>query len=354
MGPVVEIANNSTDGELAFVVRNVGRETINALRRIILSEIENVAVMHTDVKVSSNTCPLHDDIIAKRIAMIPIKMSAAEVTAYVPESLTLELSVKNEGKLPLDVTSKDIEVAFHGRPYPEARVLLPPCDITGDYILITRLQPGQEIKLAATATKGTADTHAAYAVASIASYGYELDKDAIAAARDKLEEDLKSVDAIDARNALNRFDTIDCQRIYKTGPDNRPVGYSFRLESESGYTCAEIVDTACKVLKEKFSDPHFAHSYIRGDDTHLRYMVYDQDHTMGGVLQSVAMDHAEALGLLTVGYYCPHPLEQQISVNVKSKVAVPDADGFMNAVCELCTKEVDAMYAQMRKVITIK
>jgi hypothetical protein len=48
-------------------------------------------------------------------------------------------------------------------------------------ILITRLQPDQEI-VGATASKGTADMHASYAVVSIASYGYERDEDAIESA----------------------------------------------------------------------------------------------------------------------------------------------------------------------------
>jgi DNA-directed RNA polymerase subunit L len=37
---------------------------------------------------------------------------------------------------------------------------------------------------------------------------------------------------------------------------------------------------------------------------------------MGGVLQST-VDNADKLGILSAGYHKPHPLENQISMNVK-------------------------------------
>jgi hypothetical protein len=78
-------------------------------------------------------------------------------------------------KITIDVTTENAEVLLW-TPIPIKPFF--PCPITGDYILITRLQPDQEIA-GATASKGTADMHASYAVVSIASYGYERDEDAI-------------------------------------------------------------------------------------------------------------------------------------------------------------------------------
>jgi DNA-directed RNA polymerase subunit L len=348
MDPVVEIVSQSDD-DLQFIVRHIDLAVANALRRIILSEVENVAVVHENVLVSINTCPLHDDIISKRIAMIPLKLSPIEVAAYVPNSLTIELHVKNDTKLPLDVTSENVDVLIHGRPHPDKQVILPPCPISGDYILITRLQPGQEIKLGATASKGTADMHASYAVTSIASYGYEKDDVAIAAAR-KVVEANTDLDEKDMRNALNRFDTIDCQRLYKKEEDGMPMGFVFTVESESGLPCSTIVDIATSILRKKFIDPDYTITFIRGDETYASYVIKNEDYSMGGVLQSTAVDNAEKMGIISAGYYRPHPLEDQISMNIKTKVPIKDPEAMMSEMCELCVERIEKLQAAFTKV----
>jgi DNA-directed RNA polymerase subunit L len=348
MDPVVEIVSQS-DVDLQFIVRHIDLAVANALRRIILSEVENVAVVHENVLVSINTCPLHDDIISKRIAMIPLKLSPIEVAAYVPNSLTIELHVKNDTKLPLDVTSENVDVLIHGRPHPDKQVILPPCPISGDYILITRLQPGQEIKLGATASKGTADMHASYAVTSIASYGYEKDDVAIAAAR-KVVEANTDLDEKDMRNALNRFDTIDCQRLYKKEEDGTPMGFVFTVESESGFPCSTIVDIATSILRTKFIDPDYTITFIRGDETYASYVIKNEAYSMGGVLQSTAVDNAEKMGIISAGYYRPHPLEDQIVMNIKTKVPIKDPEAMMSEMCELCVERVEKLQTAFTKV----
>lgn len=292
--------------------------------------------------MSVNTCPLHDDIVAKRVALIPIKLSAAEVDAFVPSSLTLELHVKNDTKLPLDVTTEQIDLFLHGKPYPDKATVLPACRITGDYILITRLQPEQEIKLSAVATRGIADMHTSYAVTSIASYGYERDEAAVAAARAVLVTSLDGKDEADSRNILNRFDTIDSQRIYAKEENGSPVGYKFVMESESGLACSEILGRACKILIDKFVDPSFEHAFVRDDASFVRYSIYGEGYTMGGILQSTAVDHAEDLDILSAGFHQLHPLEILILLDVKCNREIPDADALMEAICELCSKRIDA------------
>jgi hypothetical protein len=79
-----------------------------------------------------------------------------------------------------------------------------------------------------------------YAVTSIASYGYEKDDVAIAAAR-KVVEANTDLDEKDMRNALNRSDTIDRQRLYKKEEDGTPMGF---VHSGIGVRilCSTIVD----------------------------------------------------------------------------------------------------------------
>jgi DNA-directed RNA polymerase subunit L len=350
MAPRVEVIVD-TRTRLECVVHDIDLSVANALRRTILAHVDNVAVAHGDVLVAINTCPLHNDIISKRISMIPIKLSGAEVAAYVPNSLTLELHVKNDTKLSLDVTTEHVELLLHGKPYPNKRVALAPCKVTGDYILITRLQQGQEIQLGATASKGCADAHACYAVASVASYGYEKDDAEIAVARKQLEDTTKDLDDLDRRKKMNRFDTIDCQRIFKRAPGGEPNAFRFVVESESGLTCAEIVAAALAKLVISFRNPVVEVGYIREDETHAKFVVADESYSFGSVLQSVAVDHAAEFGLISTGFYKPHPLENQIVIQVKSQEPIARPHELLDKLYTLSLRRLAALQEQFSKAL---
>jgi DNA-directed RNA polymerase subunit L len=60
---------------------------------------------------------------------------------------------------------------------------------------------------------------------------------------------------------------------------------------------------------------------------------------MGGVLQSTAVMQTSS-GILSAGYYKPHPLENQISMNVKGKSVIKDPEALMVEMCQLCTERI--------------
>lgn len=340
---------HASDDDLRFTARNVNMQVMNGLRRAILAEVENVAFSSADVRVRINTCPLHDDIMAKRVAMVPVKLTLAEVTAYVPGSLTAVLAVKNEGMNPLDVTTADMALFLHGTPYPRTKRALPPCPVTGDHILLTRLQPGQEISLAATASKDCPLTHACYACVSVASYGLEVDAEAAAAKRATLVQNADKLEESDLQTALNHFDCIERQRMVRVMEDGfTPLGYNFVVESESGMTAREIVDAAFEVLQRKFDHPDIVASLLRGDPTHLQFTLNGEGDTMASILQSITVDNADVYNIVSAGYHMPHPLERVALFRVKFSAAPGDPLAVLRAMLDQCTtmlKELRAAFA---------
>lgn len=327
----------STAQELRFTLRDTNMQIVNSLRRTILSEVENVAFASGDVRITTNTCPLHNDIMAKRIAMVPIKLALAEVTAYVPGSITAALAVKNVKMEPLDVTTADLVLFLHGTDYPYNSRALPSCPVTGDHILLTRLQPGQEIALTATASKGTPLTHACYAVASVASYGLEIDDEAVAAKREKLVANEVGQDETDLRTTLNHFDCIEAQRMYKVKEDGyTPLGYRVVVESESGMTAREIVSAAFEVLERKFDHPDIVVSLLRGDPTHIQFTLNNEGDTMASLLQSATLDSADAYDIVSAGYHVAHPLERAAVFRVKFASAPEDPLAVLRTMLDAC------------------
>lgn len=328
-----EITHSSAQ-ELHFTLRNTNMQIVNSLRRTILSEVENVAFAAADVHITANTCPLHNEIMAKRIAMVPIKLAVSEVSAYVPGSITATLSVKNVKMAPVDVTTADMTLYLHGIEYPYMNKALPPCPVTGDHILLTRLQPGQEIKLTATASKGTPLMHACYAVASVASYGLEIDAEAVAAKRKQL---------VASPELLNRFDHIDAKRMIKVMEDGyTPLGYNFIVESESGMTAREIVKAAFNVLERKFDHPDITVSLLQGDPTHIQFTLNNEGDTMASLLQSVTLDDADAYDIVSAGYHVPHPLERCAVFRVKFAHA-PEGVDMLRKMLDTCKSRISEL-----------
>ncbi|MFX1232963.1 MAG: DNA-directed RNA polymerase subunit D [Promethearchaeota archaeon] len=106
-----------TPHELVFVIEGISIEMVNALRRIILTEIPVMAV--DEVIILKNDSPLYDEILAHRIGLIPLKTdldtynlpNSCECSGYgcplCQVSLTLE--VTNTTNTPIDIYSGDLK-----------------------------------------------------------------------------------------------------------------------------------------------------------------------------------------------------------------------------------------------------
>jgi DNA-directed RNA polymerase subunit L len=299
---------------------------VNALRRIILSEVPYVATYRDDARPASsaagfvakqNTGRLHNDILVDRIALVPIYLTRAEVDNFIPGSLTVELNVINRGSRRINVTSRNLQAKLFGKPHPNAAACFPPCAVTGDWPLITRLYPGERIEISSTLEKSCASKHAAFAVVSIASVQPALDEGAYLTKRREIEDNV-DMDAGQKRIALNYHDTVTRKRLIDTGdvPGGDAVSHTLTVESECGLTGSEIIDAAEEVLVRKFTTSALSYE-SRVDGSSIFFTVSGQGHTFGSVLQDLCMTSRDKLGIASIGYFETHPLEDRIIVRVE-------------------------------------
>lgn len=329
---------------------------INALRRCIMSEVPYIATYRDDARndsdragfvVRKNTGKLHNDMLCDRLALVPIHLSQAEVDTYIPGSIVVELQVKNESNVRLDVTSKHLRVLLFDKTHPNSNQCFPRDKLTRDWVLITRLYPGQEIDVTMTLEKATASTHAAFCVSSVVASYCMLDEEKYLAERARIVEEFDGHDDIERK--LNLHDTITRKRLIKL-QDGRPMGHHLVFESVCGLSPADIITRAAEILASKFKSSSVSYEVTDnrvagGKD--ITYMVHNQGHTFGSVLQDICIDNQEEIGLDSIGYYQPHPrmlsTEDKIIVRV-----VPNLDGDpdeifsrMKVACSKVTEELE-------------
>lgn len=140
----------------------------NALRRIMLSEVPSMAI--DDIVIIENSSVIHDEILAHRIGLIPLK---TDLTSYnLPEVCPCKsefgcnlcrvtLALETEA----DENTKTI---YSGNLHSENPDIKP----VSDRIVIAKLAPSQKIKLEAYARLGKGKKHAKWQPVSMCAYKF--------------------------------------------------------------------------------------------------------------------------------------------------------------------------------------
>lgn len=308
-----------------FTFRSARTSVVNALRRIVLSEIPYVATYRDEERppsskggfvVSENTGRLHNDMLVDRLALVPIHLTRSEVEQFIPGSVTLRLVAKNEGSQRMNITSENIQVFLFDKPHPNAKACFPMNPLSKSWPLITRLYPGERLDITATLEKHTPRRHVAFAVASIAAMSFKLDDAAFQQERDRISGD-ESLDDDARTRALNYCEHVTKKKLVKLDDSGEPEEHALTIESESGLSPQEILSCALDVLLAKFASGALTYDSRKDSSTgSVVFTVSGQGHTFGSVLQDICMRDRKALGIQSIGYYETHPLEDRIVVRV--------------------------------------
>ncbi len=241
----------ANEKNLLIIIEGVDVSILNAIRRAILTEVPTVAV--EDVIFYENDSPLHDEILALRIGLIPVKAKVdlkfreeCECNGKGCPMCTIYMRLEKEG--PATVYSHDIVVE-------EGVAELP------KNIPIVKLAKNQKIKLEAEAILGRGKEHAKWQ-SGIASYKYypeiKISEDCTLC-KACVEECPRNVlevkdNKIFVKNELNCtlckacVEACDYNAIDVKGSDKKFV---FKVESSSALDTREIFVKACDVMIDK-------------------------------------------------------------------------------------------------------
>lgn len=342
-----------TPNHISFEITDVDLSIVNALRRIVLSEIPNVALAfdpllesNPDITFKVNTSPLHNEFLGHRLSLIPICLSHNEIDAFERDKYKFVLKVKNTGTEVVSVTTKDIVI------YDSANKRLPPDfharvfpinPTTKQHILIVKLRPnlnnkdfGEELDIEWYASKNVAQIHSRWAPVSCCSMWNKIDE---TKAQHALMEKLAGVQAPDQINAIKqRFETLEKYRHFVVNEYDEPCHFHFQVESECAMTPTYIFGKAMDVLLDKLSSFRRQVEEANGVEiiaSHTNHQMFDvslenETFTITNVLQSMIYNHAirdkmfykPSAPLSYIGYFQPHPLDNKMVIKLKFDNAV--------------------------------
>ncbi len=149
---------SSTNDTIQFLVTGITVSLANALRRIMIADVETWAIELVQFEV--NTSVLHDEMIAHRLGLIPLTSSVEPIQPSINDDdwvavqevrFTLDLTAGTE---PEEWTSEQLES--------DNDDVIPAID----GIPIVKVARGQQLKLTATAKRGTGYEHAKWSPVS--------------------------------------------------------------------------------------------------------------------------------------------------------------------------------------------
>lgn len=367
-----DFVNENADGtKCSFIINNASLGVVNAVRRVVLSEIPNIAVgfdayhpENNDTRFFANTSSLHNEFIGHRLSLVPIHVSSEVIDRYHPDMYKFVIDEHNIGTEPQLVTSEHIKVFDKDNnelSSDQVRSMFPADKITGDYIIITNLKPnlydsdnGEKLHVEFHARKGIAKHNAAWCPVSLCSYTFVVDPEAEAKG---LNEKLNGIHDEDEREKAKKvFNTLENQRFYYKNEYGEPSKYRFRMETECALSPKYLVSKALDILIEKFNE------LSRGDvlDIHAineeQYFyaitINNEDHTLGNLIQTMIYDNfvRQKKDVTFVGYNMPHPLEQSIVIKIRFDKRF-DIRNFMQGVCALSVEQLQAIQLKWREFV---
>lgn len=349
-----------------MVIKGVPVSMANAVRRVILCNIPVLAIDEKDVKIKTNTGPLHCEFVSHRLSLFPISLqrlqeeevevapqvgggfgqdqddydygpnagaasAAADTSVYtvpvadykIQERFTFTFSVKNEAPTlaVMEVSTDNIRVFDMGKDVTAKMLSV----IFKDKYLITKLKPKEMIECEFKLSSGTPTQHARWQAVNTISYRYLVPAD-------------------NTPTSIMTYDKISL-REEQAGPGPGPQGFMFYIE-KGVLAMTTVCQQALEIIKDKIlAFSKFVEMRNKAwwcvKDEMVEFEYLNETHTVGNLIATY--------GLLLfpdafIGYRITHPLENKILLRFKF-AAEPVEQHFENIqrICDKITKDCNVL-----------
>ena len=296
---------------LSAELKNVPVAFVNALRRILLSEIPTVVVRN--VEILENSTDMTHEMLRHRVEMLPVNVKASEIT--VVQNTHIELRYLEDSDKEREITSDDFVVSG-----PRKEIFLHDRDLDTPMFFLN-LKPKQGLHIKATLgieTYGVSQVCVSTFGNHVSAEQYEIDLDRwIQSGGDERE-----------------FKNHHYQRSYSRNLDTkRPDWFDFTVESIGISSATDLVKMACEILKNKILDFSKV-SVLREQPGWYRMEMDGETYTIGQLVQEILYNS----GLVEfVSRDVGHPLLPKLVVHFNTKVS-PDnvVERFKTEALALC------------------
>jgi len=300
---------NENSNELKFNLKNnndIKLSLSNALRRIIISQIQTFAIDEETVIFNENTSMLHGSYLSKRLALLPIDYESIE--DFDIENINISLNITNNDIFMINIYTKDFVVDYSGTTLDKFFI--------NDNILFGKLKPNQTLNLQCKIKKSNADLSGAYHSSTCkAIVTFEQDDSMLETITKDMNEDVKQ-----------KYLNVVRETYYLKNERNEPLVYIFDIESIGMIKPKKIVETAINILKVRLENIQTAlnennDQKITVNENNKNFQSYDftlidENHTIGNLISSYLLDNPK---ISYSGYIIPHPNDNKLVITTSTK-----------------------------------
>lgn len=323
--PIINNINENND-VMTFTLSNVDVSIANAIRRIILSDINSIVFKtspheENNCTIHSNTSRLNNEIVKQRLSCIPIHINdlSFPINDYI-----LEVNEKNDTDTIKIITTNDFKIKnIKTNKYLSKNAvnqIFPPDTISSQYIDFLRLRPklsddidGEEIILECKFSISNAKVDGMFNVVSCCAFGNTPDQLLINKKWSEKEKQLKSENytSDDIEFLKKDWMALDAQRHFKTN------SFDFTIETIGVFDNSVIIKNACSIMIEKLDT--FLKSINSNKDLIVsikntmpvcyEIILENEDYTLGKVLEGLIYKnyYNNDSRLIYCGFRKPHP-----------------------------------------------
>ena len=373
MNPVI---NNikTTDGKLSFDITNVNVSFVNAIRRILLSEIKTPVFKtfpyhESNCNIISNTSRFNNEIIKQRLSCIPIHINDETINV---NNLIIKLKIQNTGSNILYVTTEHFKIfdeSTNNFLSPEiTQQIFPKNKITNDYILFLKLQPpfimnssvktnGEEIHLECRMSMDNAKTNSMFNVVSLATFGnIKQPKEILMGHYEKFKNNLLKTESYNDHELelLERdWYALNSQKYYI------PNSFHFQVKTIGVFENKHLVHKAINILITKFKDmleqtEVLLYEVIKNEtftEHSFNIILKNEDYTIGKIIEflifSKFVEHEKKCNFVSFKKAHPHDTDSLIILSYVESIEIPDILTDLNIIFNDSIKILETILSQI-------
>jgi DNA-directed RNA polymerase subunit L len=412
---------NVVNKELHFVLSGdekygLDKSIVNGIRRTLLNDIPSIAfkteetIPKKDITVVTNTGQLHNEMLLQRVSLLPlyinpdnymknylfelkVKHDNSEMYTFVTANdfqiyplksdIQGKISSLDEDDDPEEIVTlldtNDIENYDLKNPISQKQKdsILRPFDFRNkkNYCLITELKNthdvdlSQEIHLYGVPSLSTGKDNARFQPVSCATYSFSKDESLIATiVKERIK--LEKIEEEKIESFTQKLLLSESEKYYHRDSENESFKYDFKIKSVHQLTSPELFIKAISILIDKLDylklsflkllqDKESCISVDKINDYVYHYMVYDEGHTMGNIIQSHIVRRCidENCILLMCAYKKPHPLEESmkliVSLNPSHKVIKENEQRKYQTITNFFIEELEVIKQELKSLMKV-
>ena len=305
------VSNFKNNGDVVSFNLNNELNTINisfanAIRRVIISDIETYVIDENSVNFFNNTSILNNEFLRHRLTLIPI-ISNLDIDY---DNIVITCKKKNENENMESIYVSD----FVCTDISKNKVIDNNIIFKYPAILFGKLKNNQEVSFEAKLIKNNSEKGGAqFTPVSTCIYTFKINNDESNKIMKDMSEDEKK-----------SFKLQDIERVYEKNKSGNPNVYQFSIESIGFYDPKDILVKGLELLIDRLNNlkMEFTNNkskkinqvILQENPDFFTFLIDDENDTIGNLLSSYV---AYNENVFYCGYMIEHPLKKNITIRIR-------------------------------------